>query len=49
MHDEFAAHLGRMSFPFMIASGSLVQRVELCSAWIDARLREAWDFADPLG
>jgi len=49
MHDEFAARLRAQSVEWIVATGSIEQRVAQCVAWIDRKLTTAWQFAAPLG
>jgi NadR type nicotinamide-nucleotide adenylyltransferase len=49
MHGEFEARLRGQSAQWIVATGPLEQRVELCEAWIDRKLASAWRFAAPLG
>jgi HTH-type transcriptional repressor of NAD biosynthesis genes len=49
MHDRFATQLSEQSVLWIVASGTIEQRVERCLQWIDERLVTAWMFAKPLG
>jgi HTH-type transcriptional regulator, transcriptional repressor of NAD biosynthesis genes len=49
MHGEFETRLRAQTAEWIVAAGSLEQRITRCAAWIDHKLANAWRFAAPLG
>lgn len=49
MHGEFEARLRAQSAQWIVAVGSLEQRIGQCASFIDRRLAGAWRFAAPMG